>query len=165
MRADSTSNQFKCVKCGERTTMDLGSALAQGTATRQAGRSDHPKQSAALIGCPACGKKVSRKAPACPGCGEPILRESKVVVYGYTQQFLMSPKVQVFWNGEPVGSVKRGERISFDVDSPGEVSFRASGRKASLQVQAGNVTTIKIAWDRISGKMIPQIVEAITPGA
>jgi hypothetical protein len=33
------------------------------------------------------------KAPTCPGCGVPILRESKVVVYGYTQQFAINPKV------------------------------------------------------------------------
>ena len=26
----------------------------------------------ALITCPACGKPVSKNAPACPSCGEPI---------------------------------------------------------------------------------------------
>jgi zinc-ribbon domain len=117
----------------------------------------------ALIACPECGSEVSDKAPTCPRCGVPIFRESKVVVYGYTQQFLINPKVQVFWNGSFVGSVKKGGRLSIDVDSDGEISFQSSIRKASLRVQAGRVTNIKISWDRITGKMIPQIVDVVTP--
>jgi hypothetical protein len=31
MPADSTRKQFKCAKCGERTTIQLGAALAQNT--------------------------------------------------------------------------------------------------------------------------------------
>lgn len=119
----------------------------------------------ALIACRECKKQVSSKAPTCPGCGVPILRESKVVVYGYTQQFPINPKVQVFWNGAPVGSVKKGDCISFDIKADGEVSFKSSIRKASLRVHAGRVTNIKISWDRITGKMIPQIVDVVTPGA
>jgi hypothetical protein len=90
-------------------------------------------------------------------------QESKVVVYGYTQQFAINPRVQVFWNGSPVGSVKKGDRISIEIDADGEISFKSSIRKASLWIQAGQVTKIKISWDRISGKMIPQIVDVVTP--
>jgi hypothetical protein len=114
-------------------------------------------------------RNAARKSPTrlltCPGCGRPIYRESKVVVYGYTQQFLINPKVQVFWNGELVGSVKKGDSLSFDIDRDGRVSFSASVRKASLRVKAGRLTNIKISWDRITGKMIPQIVDVVTPGA
>ncbi|HEY6730688.1 MAG TPA: zinc ribbon domain-containing protein [Solirubrobacterales bacterium] len=118
-----------------------------------------------LIACPECGKEVSDRAPRCPNCGVPIFRESKVVVYGYTQQFAFNPKVHVFWNGAPVGSVKKGGAISFDVEEDGEVSFKSSIRKASVPVEAGRVTNIKISWDRITGKMVPQVVDAVTPGA
>jgi hypothetical protein len=75
----------------------------------------------------------------------PILRDSKVVVYGYTQQFAVNPKVQVFWNGASVGTVKKGDCISFDIDADGEVSFRSSMRKASLRVHVGRVTNIAIS--------------------
>jgi hypothetical protein len=94
----------------------------------------------------------------------PIFRESKVNVYGYTQQFAINPTVHVSWNGAPVGSVKKGGVVSFDIDADGEVSFKSSVRRASVQVQAGRVTNIKISWDRITGKMIPQIVDVVTPG-
>lgn len=119
----------------------------------------------ALISCPECGKDVSDKAPTCPNCGVPILRESKVVVYGYTQQFAINPKVRVYWTGRPVGSVKKGDSISFDIDADGEVSFKSSIRSASVRVEAGRVTNIKLSWDRITGKLIPQIVDVVTPGA
>ncbi len=118
----------------------------------------------ALIACPECGNQVSDRAPTCPRCGVPILVESKVVVYGYTQQFAINPKVQVFWNGSLVGSVKKGESLTIDVDADGEVSFKSSMRKASLQVKAGRVTNIKLSWDRVTGKMIPQVVDVVTPG-
>jgi len=72
----------------------------------------------ALIACPECGKQVSGKAPTCPGCGVPILRESKVVVYGYTQQFAINPKVQVFWNGV------RGELRGDERAGPHQISPR-----------------------------------------
>jgi hypothetical protein len=71
----------------------------------------------------------------------------------------------VYWNGREVGSVKKGDFIEFDIDADGEVSFRASMGKASLRVEAGRRTTIKIAWDRISGKFMPQIVDRVTPGS
>lgn len=89
---------------------------------------------------------------------EPTGGESQVVVHGCTQRLLINPEVRVFWNGERVGSVGKGGRITFDIDGDGEVSFRASRRTASLRVPAGQVTEIKISWHRITGKMIPQIV-------
>lgn len=118
----------------------------------------------ALIACPECGNQVSDQAPACPRCGVPIFRESKVVVYGYTQQFAVNPKVKVFWNGSLVGSVKKGQRLAIDIDRDGEIVFKSSIRSASVQVQAGHVTNIKISWDRITGKMIPEVVDVVTPG-
>jgi hypothetical protein len=117
----------------------------------------------ALMPCPECGNEVSDKAPVCPRCGIPIHVESKVVVYGYTQQFAINPKVQVFWNGSPVGTVKKGESLEIDIEQDGEISFKSSIRKASLRVQAGRVTNVKISWDRITGKMIPQVVDVVTP--
>lgn len=108
-------------------------------------------------------KAASGKASPVPR--SPSQPASTVVVYGYTQQFLIGPEVQVFWNGSPVGTVKKGDFISFDISENGEVSFKASIRKASLRVQAGRVTNIKISWDRVSGKLVPQIVETVPPGA
>jgi glutamate-1-semialdehyde aminotransferase len=50
----------------------------------------------------------------------------------------------MFWNGAPVGAVKKGDRISFDIKADGEISFESSFRKGALRVRAGRVTNIKI---------------------
>jgi hypothetical protein len=117
-----------------------------------------------LIACPECAHEVSERAPSCPRCGVPIFRESKVVVHGYTQQFLINPKIRVSWNGAELGSVKKGAVLTHQVAIDGEISFRCNGRKASVPVTAGQVTNIKLSWDRITGKMIPQVVDVVTPG-
>jgi len=81
---------------------------------------------------------------------------SKVVVHGYTQWFLINPKVQIYWNGDRVGAVEKMVSMSFDVGGDGEVSFKSSMRSAaSVHVQAGRVTTIKISCDRVSEKLVP----------
>jgi len=118
----------------------------------------------ALIACPECKTEVSDKAPACPKCGVPILTDSKVVVYGYTQQFLVNPKVEVFWNEESQGKVSKGEMLEFDIDTDGEVLFKVKGKKKRYgsRVSAGKINKIKISWDRITGKMIPQTVDMVT---
>ena len=90
---------------------------------------------------------------------------SKVVVHGYTQLFAFNTTVHVFWKGAPVGSVKKGGSISFDIEEDGEVSFKSSLRQASVFVEAGRVTNIKITWNRITGKMVPRVVDAGTPAA
>jgi hypothetical protein len=63
------------------------------------------------------------RAPSCPQCGVPIFRESKVVVHGYTQQFLVNPKIKVFWNGADLGSVKKGAVLTHQVAVDGVISF------------------------------------------
>jgi hypothetical protein len=117
-----------------------------------------------LIPCPECAHEVSDRAPSCPQCGGPIFRESKVVVHGYTQQFLINPKVKVFWNGADLGWVKKGAVLTHEVAIDGEITFRCNGRRSSVPVTAGQVTNIKLSWDRITGKMIPQVVDVVTPG-
>lgn len=118
----------------------------------------------ALISCPECGNEVSDRAPACPKCGVPIHRESRIVVNGYTQVFALNPKVTVFWDGVEVGQVGQGGRLVHEIEKDGEVSFRCNMRKAKVQAKAGEITNIKISWNRFSGKMIAQVVDVVTPG-
>lgn len=117
----------------------------------------------ALINCPECSSQVSDKAPSCPTCGVPILVESKVCVYGYTQQFLINPKVEVFWEGKSMGKVAKGEMLEFDIQNDGVVEFKCKPRGAQSEVKAGRINRIKLSWDRITGKMIPQVVDQVAP--
>lgn len=117
----------------------------------------------ALIRCSECSSEVSDKAVSCPKCGNPIFSESKIVIYGYTQMFAITIKVQVFWNGESIGISKKGDKMEFPIDQDGILKFKAQMRTAELNIKAGKVTNVKVSFDRISGKMIPQIVDVVTP--
>ena len=114
-----------------------------------------------IITCAECTKDVSDKALSCPNCGVPIRVESKVMVYGYTQNFARNPAVEIFWQGRSIGKVKQADLFEFPITEDGEVSFKCNLVRASLHVRAGRVNKIKIQWKRLSGRMVPQIVDGI----
>lgn len=118
----------------------------------------------ALMVCPECGEQVSDRAPSCPRCGVPILVESKLIVSAPTQAMLFSPKVRIEIDGVEVATVGRGGLATVPIDHDCEVSFLASIRSASATVKAGEVTRVQLAWNRISGALVAQRVEAITSG-
>ena len=120
----------------------------------------------ALIKCSECGKEISDKAESCPHCGNPISKkeESKVMVYGYTESYMLNPKVKVFINGVEVGTVAKGALFEYDVTEDCEITFKCNLRKASLDVKAGRTTKIKLSWNRLTGQIVPQIIDYNTPG-
>lgn len=115
----------------------------------------------ALVKCQECGKEVSDKAANCPNCGCPIAVLSKVMVYGYTQTFLVNPKVIVYMNGQEVGSVANGGVIEIPITETSEVEFKCSLRKSTISAPFGQVTKVKISWNRLTGKMIPQVIDSL----
>ncbi len=119
----------------------------------------------ALIRCPECGKEVSDKAAACIGCGCPIAPrsvESKIVVYGYTQHFLINPSVTVYVDGVEYCSVAKGGYVEIPIDRTSEVSFKLNMSKAKIIAQCGQITKVKLLWNRLTGQLVPQIIEVIT---
>lgn len=116
----------------------------------------------ALIECSECGAQVSDKAKVCVKCGCPLRTESKVLVYGYTQSFMINPKVNVYIGGERKGSVSRGGMLECEIAEDTAVEFKCSFRTAKVDVQAGKVTRIKITWNRLTGGMVPQVVDTVT---
>ena len=118
----------------------------------------------ALIKCSECGKEVSDKAESCPNCGNPINQASKIMVYGYSESYMLNPKVKIFVNGVEVGAVAKGQLFEYDIKEDSEVTFKSSLRKASLNVKAGKVTKIKLSWNRLTGQLVTEIVDYNTPG-
>lgn len=119
-----------------------------------------------LIKCPECGREVSDKARACPHCGFAVseaVQEGKVVVYGYTQYSIVNPSITILVNGRPKGTVPKGGFLEIAIDETSEVTFKCGIRSASITAPSGKVTKVKIAWDRATGKIIPQIIDVMTP--
>ena len=115
----------------------------------------------ALIKCSECGKEISDKAEVCVNCGNPInqKQESKVMVYGYTESYLLNPPVKIYIGENLVGEVKKGGLFENDIESDIELTFKCNLRKASVEVKAGRVTKIKLSWNRLTGQLVPQIVD------
>lgn len=115
----------------------------------------------ALIKCSECGKEISDKAEVCVNCGNPInqKKESKVMVYGYTESYLLNPPVKIFIGENQVGTVKKGGLFENDIETDIELTFKCNMRKAKVEVKAGRVTKIKLSWNRLTGQLVPQIVD------
>ncbi len=114
-----------------------------------------------LIKCLECGKDISDKANTCPNCGFLVNKENKVKVYGYTQSFLINPNIKVYVNGEFFDIVKVGNVLEIPITEPMELKFKCYFRSAKVVVTDKESTKIKLTWNRITGKIIPQFVDYV----
>jgi len=114
----------------------------------------------ALIKCSECGKEISDKAKMCVNCGNPISNnESKLIIYGYTDSYLINPPVKIFLNDKEVGQVAKGQMFELELKQDSVILFKCNMRKAKLDVKSGKITKVKITWNRLTGQMIPQIID------
>ena len=107
---------------------------------------------------PECHADIPATTNSCPTCAAKF-DGSKVIVHGNDQRFIVNPKVTVFWNGNEVGSVAKGQTLEVPIADDGELSFSSIFRKTSMHIDAGRTTNIRIKWNRITGKMIPLVLE------
>ena len=122
----------------------------------------------ALIRCSECGREVSDHAKVCVHCGNPINQAdqapvSKAMIYGYTQSFVVNPPVKILVNGLEVGSVSKGGLFELPLARDTLITFKCSFRKAEVLVRAGQTTKIKLSWNRLTGQLVPQIVDTVVP--
>ena len=120
-----------------------------------------------LITCPECSLQVSDKAAACMHCGCPLTpissTEGIVTVYGLSQMNLVGGTLKVFANGQPVGSVKRNHTLTFTIVEDTEITVKCgiNPSKGAITAQAGKETKIKYDFNRITGCLVPQIVDQV----
>jgi len=119
----------------------------------------------ALIKCSECGKEVSDKASQCIHCGNPLnqINDSKVIVYGITQQALIGGTLQVLFNGEWIGEVKKQAVLEFPITKDGVVSVNYGMKRntGKIEVKAGQITSIKYEFSGYSGQLVPKIIDSI----
>lgn len=115
----------------------------------------------AIILCPECGGSVSDKAPNCIKCGYPLQNESKVIIYGYTQWFLINPKVEVIVNGQLAGDIGNYGTLEIPINESSLIEFKCGFRKNEIRVEAGKITEIKITWNRVTGSLEPVITNKV----
>ena len=122
----------------------------------------------AMIKCPECGKDVSDKAVSCPSCGTPIKApESKLIVYGLQQRFLIGGTMKLFIDGEYVGSVKKFDRAEFPITKDCVLTAKCGVNlsKGECKIKAGEITKVQIIFRKgTTGGFYMQKVDAVTNG-
>ncbi len=103
----------------------------------------------ALIICKECGREISDTATSCPHCG--YTNSSKVTIYGYTENFAINPKADVYMNGNLVGSVSRNDKIELDITDTCELKIKCSLRSTTCTVRPGDC--VLLSFDRVTGAL------------
>lgn len=119
-----------------------------------------------LIKCEECGAEVSDKASACVHCGCPITavsQEGKVIVYGLSQMNLIGGALKIFANGKFIGKVKKHDVFEYPIMEDTEISVKCgvNPSKGAITAKAGRVTKIKYDFNRLTGCLVPQIVDEV----
>lgn len=113
----------------------------------------------ALIECPECGASISDKATNCIKCGYPLNNNSKVIIYGYTQVFAVNPSIEIHMNGNFVGDLAKDKVLEVPIKEDTRIDFKCGLRKNHVNVDSGKVTKIKITWNRLTGQLVPKILD------
>ena len=97
---------------------------------------------AVLIKCPECGADVSNRACACVKCGCSLGSDADegsgtVIVYGLSQMNLIGGSLKIYANGG------------------------INPSKGVIEVKVGRTTKIKYDYNRITGCLVPQIVDEV----
>ena len=122
----------------------------------------------ALIACPECGNQVSDKSKNCVHCGAPIQApESKLIVHGLNERFLIGGTMRLYIDGVYVGEVKKFDRFEMPVtkDCTLSVECGVNASKPSCEIKAGEVTKIQILFRKgTTGGFYLQKVDTVING-
>lgn len=121
-----------------------------------------------LIKCPECGADVSDRACACIKCGCPLgsaADESSgtVIVYGLSQMNLIGGSLKIYVNGVHVGTVKKHGVLEFPIGEDSVITAKCgiNPSKGAIEAKVGRTTKIKYDYNRITGCLVPQIVDEV----
>ena len=121
--------------------------------------------------CAKCGNELRDGVKFCTKCGNKIEiaevesttqtpvntgAKGKLIVHGYTQWFLVKPKIDVLKNGVKVAEVYPSAKMEIDIERDCTITFKCMFRTAVVQAKAGTTQEIQLAFDRITGELLAQ---------
>jgi hypothetical protein len=94
----------------------------------------------------------------CHKCGTSIAGVSsknsgKLTIYGYTQFFLVNPKIDIYKDDVCIGKIGKGEVFEVSIERDCQIKFSCLARTAICLARSGVNQSIKIEWDRLTGGM------------
>ena len=119
--------------------------------------------------CANCGNELRDGVKFCTKCGNQIEiaktepdtqthvntgAKGKLIVHGYTQWFLVKPKIDVLMNGYKVAEVYPSAKTEIAIDQDCTITFNCMFRTAVVQAKSGTIQGIQLAFDRITGELL-----------
>ena len=106
--------------------------------------------------CTKCGNKIEIAEEAESATQAPVNEavKGKLVVYGYTQWFLVKPKIDVLMNGIKVAEVYPSAKTEIAIDRDCTITFKCMFRTAVVQAKSGTIQEIQLAFDRVTGELL-----------
>lgn len=111
---------------------------------------------------------MSNRACACVKCGCPLGGDADegsgtVIVYGLSQMNLIGGSLKIYANGVHAGTVKKHGVLEFSIRENSIITAKCgiNPSKGVIEVKVGRTTKIKYDYNRITGCLVPQIVDEV----
>lgn len=113
--------------------------------------------------CSNCGNQVQPTASFCSSCGNSLNTSHhdlcNINIACKSQQFLVNSKISISIDNKMYNGVSSGEVFSLDLPSGMHHFLFSSGiRKSELSVNVQNDIQIELSWNRLSGKLISEVL-------
>ncbi len=116
----------------------------------------------ALTKCLECMKEISDKATICPNCGCPVTSGvGQLVIYGYRETYSVNVDIKIYKDGEFIGRIGNNGVMQLEIEKDCLFEFKAMFRSAKYEAKAGELQKILLSWDRFSGKLKVNKIDAI----
>ena len=98
-----------------------------------------------------------------PAWGDADEGSGTVIVYGLSQMNLIGGSLKIYANGVHAGTVKKHGVLEFSIRENSIITAKCgiNPSKGVIEVKVGRTTKIKYDYNRITGCLVPQIVDEV----
>lgn len=79
--------------------------------------------------------------------------KNNVIVYGYTGEYAVYPKIQIYCDDKLIGEVSHRDSFDFRVEDDCVLVFKCSIRKAKIKVYKDKINKISLEFNRFTGSL------------
>lgn len=79
------------------------------------------------------------------------MQENNVIIHGYTDWYLVKPKIKIYKDDEFIGEVCYRDTFKFGIDEDCVITFKCSIRTAEIKVYKDQLNEISLEFNRMTG--------------
>lgn len=122
--------------------------------------------------CRKCGINIPNDSSFCPSCGSPVMSDTSssssavtqrpeytLTIDRASQMYLINPPIKATIDGSIRLNIENGQTASINISAGNHtIEFKSSFRSTSLDIQISGDTLIEVSWNRITGKLVANVV-------